>query len=292
MIKFFKKNFPIILFTLVFIIGLLIMLYPSISNFVNSKNHDNVIVSYNSEVKKIDNTENEKMLEEAHTYNKNLVKTSITDAFSYPERSMSSEYTDVLNVDGRGVMGYISIPKIDVRIPIYHGTSSEVLQKGVGHFEGSSLPVGGEGTHSVLSAHRGLPSARLFTDLDQLKKDDIFYIYVLDEKLIYKVDRVSVIQPSDISLLDITEDGDYITLVTCTPYGVNTHRLLVRGTRIEKVDEVLANSSNKKLSKVDIIFYICLTISIIILIVAIILIVTTNKKEKKKIVVEEELECI
>ena len=180
------------------------------------------------------------------------------------------------------MMGYISIPKIDVRIPIYHGTSSDILQKGVGHLEGSSLPIGGDSTHAILSAHRGLPSSRLFTDLDQLKDGDVFYIYILDEVLAYKVNQILVTEPSETEALEIVNGKDYITLVTCTPYAVNTHRLLVRGERIEYNKQIQQQTlENKSLSTADIILYISLIISIILIIIVIVTIISYKKKKDR-----------
>ena len=215
----------------------------------------------------------------------------LTQAFSKTEEEQNKEYLKLLNPKEDGVMGYIKIPKIDVEIPIYHGTSNKVLQKGVGHFENSSLPVGGESTHSILSAHRGLPSSRLFTDLDQLEEGDMFYIYVLDKVLAYRVDQIKVVEPSNIENLKIVDNEDYITLVTCTPYAINTHRLLVRGTRVEYNEQVLKNIPiERKLSTPDIILIIGIILVAIIVISVIIII--RKVKEPKEEQREEKIEVL
>ena len=282
MLKFIKRNFPIILFIIIFITGFSIMLYPFVSNMISAKTYDSVIVSYTKTASNTSDSKNIQLLAQAKSYNSSLSTTTVMDAFSYPDREESADYLNTLNINNNGVMGFISIPKIDVRIPIYHGTSSKVLQKGVGHLEGSSLPIGGSGTHSILSAHRGLPSARLFTDLDQMKKGDQFYIYVLDQTLAYEVDQITVIEPDNTDYLTMNNNEDYVTLVTCTPYAVNTHRLLVRGHRVEYKEEVLSTTVvSKKSTTADIVFYIGIAIAIITFIVAIIIIIFINKKDNK-----------
>lgn len=206
------------------------MLYPVVISYYNSKKEHQVIGEYSDTVKKSKNYDY--LFESANKYNHELNNDVITDAFTKDTEISSDEYNSLLNINNDGVIGYIKIPKIDVNIPIYHGTSTKVLEKGIGHFEGSSLPIGGESTHSILSGHRGLPSSRLFSDLNQLEIGDMFYIYVLDQVLAYKVDKISTVEPSNIENLKIEEGKDFITLVTCTPYAINTHRLLVRGTRL------------------------------------------------------------
>ena len=262
--------------------GLGIILYPLISNQLSKKNYQAVIDNYKSTVNIKKNTQNEQMINEARAYNHALTSTNIDDVFQNPKRESSSEYLSILNINRNGMMGYISIPKIDVRIPIYHGTSSDILQKGVGHLEGSSFPVGGENAHAILSAHRGLPSSRLFTDLDQLKEDDVFYIYILDQIFAYQVDQILVTEPSETDALRIVDGKDYVTLVTCTPYAINTHRLLVRGERIEynsKVEEQMA--VDKSLSTADIILYISLFVAIGLIIISVVAILHYKKKKEK-----------
>ena len=262
------------------------MLYPVISNVMNSSKAGVVINDYSSEVASNTVNKNEVLIEEARNYNKNLSTVDIVDAFTNPKENESDEYKSILNINENGMMGYLNIPKIDIKVPIYHGTSNEVLQKGVGHLEGSSFPVGGESTHSVLSAHSGLPSARLFTDLNQLKVGDMFYIYILDQVFAYKVDQVLVVEPADVDALDLQKGEDYVTLVTCTPYAVNTHRLLVRGTRVEYSPEVLESISvEKKLGSDDIILYSSLFIVFIILLLVVIF--SIKGKKKKQVVVAD-----
>lgn len=262
-----KKYLPLFLFTVFFIAGLSIMLYPVVSNVMKEREFDQVIVNYQKQVKTDIKQDSKKLLKEAENYNKGLTSATITDIFTSSEVESSSDYLEILDIDQNGTMGYISIPKIDVKIPIYHGTSAKVLQKGVGHVEGSSFPVGGETTHSILAAHRGLPSARLFTDLDQMKKGDKFYIYIMDQVLAYQVDQILVIDPSNTEPLQIQNGKDYITLVTCTPYAVNTHRLLVRGARIieeeEKTEEKIEIASTTDSSKLAL--YVGLVLGIMIL---------------------------
>ena len=280
--KKIKERLTIFLFILMIIVGLGIILYPIISNQVYQKYYQDVIGNYERTVTKQKNSQNEKLIEEAREYNHSLTSTNIVDAFQNPNRESSSEYMSILNVNDKGMMGYISIPKIDVRIPIYHGTSSNVLQKGVGHLEGSSFPVGGENTHAILSAHRGLPSSRLFTDLNQLKEGDIFYIYILDQVFAYQVDQILVTEPSETEALKIVDGKDYVTLVTCTPYAINTHRLLVRGERIEYNRDVEKQTQiDMSLSTADVILYVGLTIAVVLIIVAVIMLIHYKKKKGK-----------
>ena len=277
-----KINIPTIIFITLIIFGISIMILPVIDNFINSKKYEAVINNYAIKVNNLSDDKYDELFNEAYEYNKNLTSISIIDAFTSETKVESTAYENLLKINDDGVMGYIKIPKINVEIPIYHGTSSEVLHKGVGHFESSSLPVGGEGTHSVLSAHRGLPSARLFTDLDQLKEGDLFYIYVLNKVLAYQVDQIRVIEPSDVSEFEIKDGEDYITLVTCTPYAVNTHRLLVRGTRVEYNEEVKESIRiEKKLTKADIILIAGLIFVFIIIILVFIIIRKINKQSNE-----------
>lgn len=206
--------------------------YPNISNWYMQKHQGNVIQEYEEKSDSMSEQEMEEMKQAVREYNEGLVnnRTVLTDPFDEEAwKTLSTDYKGLLNVDG--VMAYVEIPKIDVYLPVYHGTSKETLEKGIGHLENTSLPMGGKGTHCVLSGHSGLPTALFFTNLDQLEKRDHFYIHVLDETLAYKVDQISVVEPEDTSLLMIDPDEDYVTLVTCTPFGKNTHRLLVRGKR-------------------------------------------------------------
>ncbi len=228
-----KKNWLNIILTAVFLIGTSLLLYPTVSDYWNSFHQSQAIAKYAEEVALLDDGEVEKMFSDAHAYNQTL--TTKNNRFQ-PTEEEADVYQNVLNISN-GVMGYIEIPIIKTSLPIYHGVDESVLQVAVGHIPGTSLPVGGPGTHTVLSGHRGLPSAKLFTDLDQLVEGDIFIIRVADEVMTYEVDQILVVEPDEISSLAIEVGMDYATLVTCTPYGVNTHRLLVRGHRIENISE-------------------------------------------------------
>ena len=228
----------IIIFTAV--LGLSLLLYPSISNYLYSRNHRHTIDDYTSAVSELDPVSYEVQLDAARDFNRRLVETSFYPEL--PEKDLA-EYETLLNFAGNGVMGYLDVPAADVHLPIYHGTGDAVLQTGVGHLNGTSLPVGGVGMHTVLTGHRGLPSARLFTDLDRLDLGDTFSLTVLSEVLTYGVDQILSVAPYEIEALAPVEGEDYCTLVTCTPYGVNTNRLLIRGHRIETPsDEVVAPS--------------------------------------------------
>jgi sortase A len=228
-----RKHKTVIFLTLGFLAGICILLYPAFSDFWNSKTQSRAIVNYESVLEQMDPQDYSAVFENAYAYNDALYKTKnpLLNHKNVPG------YYEALKVTDSGMIGYLKIDRIGVELPIYHGTSEDVLNKGVGHLEGSSLPVGGENTHSVMSAHRGLPSAKLFTDLDRLEIGDTFQIVVLDQLLTYQVDQVKVITPTELGDLQIIEGGDYCTLFTCTPYGINTHRLLVRGVRIETIQE-------------------------------------------------------
>lgn len=216
---------------LVILSGLALILYPTVSDYVNSLGYRRTIEDYNRTVQSLDTETYESILSEAHEYNRRLsVRTMTPLSLSDEDRAI---YEQMLNITGTGIMGYIVIPSVSISLPIYHGTGDEVLQNGVGHLEGSSLPVGGESTHAILSGHRGLPSSKLFTNIDRLEIGDIFTMYVLNETLTYEVDQIETVEPYVLDLLRIEDGKDYCTLVTCTPYGVNTHRLMVRGHRIE-----------------------------------------------------------
>lgn len=218
---------------LVLLVAFSILLYPTVSNYLYQKNQSRVISSYDEDAVKRSNQENEKMLADARAYNREMLSNiELLDPFGPGKKEINEYYESLLNVNGSGMMGYIRIPAIEVELPIYHGTSESVLQVGVGHFEGTSLPVGGESTHAVLTGHRGLPSKLLFTDMDKLKKGDVFYIKILGETFAYEIDQILTVLPEDTKALSIDSGKDYVTLVTCTPYAVNTHRLLVRGHRI------------------------------------------------------------
>ena len=215
-----KKNRSTIILILIFLVGLSVMLYPTVSDYVNQRHQSRALASYDETVNEMSDADYTAYFEAADAYNQRLAATP--NSFFTPEQV--SGYDETLDVSGTGIMGYITIPRIGVELPIYHGTSDGVLQVAAGHLEGSSLPVGGAGTHAVISAHRGLPSAKLFTNLDELEAGDTFTITVLD--------RISIVLPTETDLLQPVEGQDYVTLMTCTPYGINTHRLLVRGHRV------------------------------------------------------------
>lgn len=221
-----------------------IFLYPSISNYFAEKNHVEAIRNYDKMVVKIGEDSLKKEKEKAQTYNENLSGDPVHDPFVLGSGyALPENYKEVLNISGDGIMGYIQIPKISVDLPIYHGTSEEVLEKGVGHIQNTSVPIGGNSTHSVLTGHTGLPNAELFTRLDELVVGDIFYIHVLNDILTYKVYEIKVVLPDNIDELRITSGEDLVTLVTCTPYGVNSHRLLVKAKRVEYEDYTENNNS-------------------------------------------------
>lgn len=228
-----RQHKTVIFLTLGFLVGISLLLYPAFSNYWNSKTQSRAIVNYEAVLEHLKPEDYSAMFQAAYDYNQALYETD------YPLMDYEDVpgYYDTLKLPGSSIIGYVKIDKIGVELPIYHGTSDEVLDVGVGHLEGSSLPVGGENTHSVMSAHRGLPSAKLFTDLDRLELGDTFQITVLDQILTYQVDQVKVITPTEVEDLLIADGKDYCTLFTCTPYGINTHRLLVRGIRIETITE-------------------------------------------------------
>ncbi len=228
-----KNRITTVLLALVFLAGLSLLLYPTVSDYWNSFHASRAVAAYAQEVADLNGAEYDRLLEAARDYNARAAQRSNTFALTEAEQE---EYQSLLNMDGTGIMGYIEIPNIKLSLPIYHGTEESVLQIAVGHLDWSALPVGGEGTHCVLSGHRGLPSAKLFTNLDQLREGDTFTLRVLDEVLCYEVDQIRIVEPQDTAALLPEPRQDLCTLVTCTPYGVNTHRLLVRGHRIETPD--------------------------------------------------------
>lgn len=229
-----KHSFTTIILVLVLLIGLSLLLYPSFSNWWNSFHQSHAIAAYQEQIASMDEDQYQEIWEAASAYNQSLLKNP--NSFVLTEEQQE-RYEKLLNVGDNGIMGYIEIPSIDVTLPIYHGTAESVLQMAVGHLEWTSLPVGGESSHCVLSGHRGLPSAKLFTDLDQLEKGDIFILRVLDEELTYEVDQIRIVLPKEVEELMIQEGEDLCTLVTCTPYGINSHRILVRGHRIDNLEE-------------------------------------------------------
>ena len=232
-----KKNDRIINLILigVMVLGVLIVAYPTFSDWWNSYHSTRVIASYSEKVAAIDTAEADRMLAEVEAYNRELIDNDHRFALSDEELEY---YHSILDVTGDGTLGYIEIPKLHISLPIYHGSEESVLQTAIGHLEGTSFPVGGTGTHAVLTGHRGLPSARLFTDIDQLVEGDHFVIHVINRTVTYEVDQIHIVLPEEMKDLEIDPENDYCTLVTCTPYGINTHRLLVRGRRIDNDIEI------------------------------------------------------
>jgi sortase A len=235
-----KKHLSTIILVLIFIVGLAVLLYPSVSDLYNSRLHAGIIDDYSKQVSTMTAQDFSEYWEAVDAYNQQLARRSKSLSLINGD-PVDELYESLLNVTGTGMMGYIEIPSIDVQLPIYHGSSDAILSAGVGHIEGSSLPGGGSSTHVVLSGHRGLPSSRLFTDLDKLEEGDVFYLYILDRTLVYQVDQIQVVLPSQVDDLTLEDGQDAVTLVTCTPYGVNTHRLLIRGIRVDTDDQETAS---------------------------------------------------
>ncbi|MDD2978638.1 MAG: class C sortase [Hespellia sp.] len=287
-----KKKLPSILFGLVFLIGFGILIYPTVSNQWNTYRQSKLISNYEkvvSDMKPEDFTEQWNL---ANAFNSTITQNDVyADVFgaSEEDKLTGTEYWKVLNVAGDGVMGYLSIPKINIKLAIYHGTGDTVLQTGIGHLNGTSLPIGGESTHSVVAAHRGLPSARLFTDIDQMEKGDKFYIHVLDQVLAYQIDEIlPMVEKDDHATLEnalkIEEGKDYVTLFTCTPYGVNSHRLLVRGIRVpyNGEEEESASVTNSMLKAVQNYYMLYLILGLAITLLVILLMrFLFNRKNKK-----------
>ena len=241
-----KKKSSKIVIILIFLAGLSLLLYPLVANQWNNHRQKQLISNYESVISDKEaagNIDYAAEMKKAEAYNDALLPSILPDSFAVADASTEtdSSYEDSLNIAGDGMMGIVEIPKIAIKLPIYHGTGDEVLQKAAGHLEGSSLPIGGESTHAVISAHRGLPSASLFTNLDQLEIGDHFLIHVLDETLCYEVDQILVVDPEDTSALAVEDGEDLVTLLTCTPYGVNTQRLMVRGHRVPYEEQAVAD---------------------------------------------------
>ena len=272
-----KKRKKYIGFALLFLLGLSILLYPTFSDAWNQYRNAKLINTYETAVNDLPDKDYDRLWKEAKRYNREHIVNTFVDAFDEKgDYILSDAYKKILDPDGEGLMGSIEIPKIQARIAIYHGISDDVLEKGAGHVEGTSLPVGGKSTHAVLAAHRGLPSAKLFTDLDQMEIGDIFFLHILGKTLAYKVDQIKTVLPSETEDLDIIKGEDYVTLLTCTPYGVNTHRLLVRGTRTKYVEnkteindtvpQKLAQADPKKIMEIGLVVF---AISVILLLIVI-----------------------
>ena len=289
-----KRKISGILFGLMFLLGFAILIYPTVSNQWNTYRQNQLISSYEELIGKMAEEDFTKEWEKANAFNDTIIHNNIFgDVFGENGDDIkNTEYWQILNVGNDGVMGYVSIPKINVKLSIYHGTADDVLQTGIGHLNGTKLPIGGESTHSVLAAHRGLPSARLFTDIDQLERGDMFYVHVLDETLAYQVDQILDMVDKDDSetlqkALQIEEGQDYVTLFTCTPYGVNSHRLLVRGTRVpyngeEEIESTAAESMLKSIQNYYMIYLILgLSVTLLVIVLMRFLIKPGKKKHKE-----------
>ena len=271
-----KKHFSTILLVLVFLVGLSVMLYPTVSDAVNRAHQTRAVVDYEHSVQDMEEKDYFQWFSKAESYN--LALASDPEMLYRP--SELPDYSGTLDVTGTGIMGYLSIPKINVSLPIYHGTEESVLQIAVGHLEGSSFPIGGKSTHAVLSAHRGLPSARLFTDLDKLEIGDTFEITVLNRVLTYEVDNISIVLPEEAEGLLVQQGKDLVTLMTCTPYGINSHRLLVRGRRIENGERIHKVNVTSEAVKLDPVLIAPILAAPLLLVLLIWLILPGKRKKK------------
>ncbi len=278
------SRFLNLLIILIFLAGAGVFSYPTISNLWNEYRNAQLVSRYNESVGSLSEDRYKELWQEAQEYNEHHTVNSIVDAFDEnDEYILSHPYDEVLDPNGDGLMGSIEIPKLNLTLAIYHGLSTEVLEKGIGHVEGTSLPIGGESTHAVLAGHRGLPSAKLFTDLDQMELGDIFLIHVLDRTLAYKVDQIKTVLPEESDELSIIEGEDHVTLVTCTPYGVNTHRLLVRGIRTEYHEEQeAAETPVQKIAKLDPVKVMIGGLVVLVILIILIYIVVRRRSRKKQ----------
>ena len=275
-----RKVINIIIIALA-LIGVVLLVYPYVSYRLSDRDQTYVVQQYDDSLAKMTARQMEEEWERARAYNASLATSVLYDPFASGQADMDAEYLSLLDIAGNGVMCHIEIPKIKADLPVFHGVSLSTLEKGAGHLEGSSLPVGGAGTHAVMTAHTGLNSAKLFTDLVEMKIGDEFYIYTLDQILAYRVDNILVVEPEDVGALSMVEGKDYVTLVTCTPYGINSHRLLVRGIRVdytpEEIKQAIADTDTV-LSNETIMLY--AGIVLLILLIIAILIVTQIKKRR------------
>lgn len=275
-----KNKLTTIFIILIFVVGLSLLLYPTVANYWNSLHQSQVIVGYDDEVSKLEQETYDRLLAEAVSYNESLLNRNNPYLLNDEQ---AGKYADMLSLSEGGAMAYIEIPSIDVSLPVLHGTDDSVLSKAVGHLEWSSLPVGGESTHCVVSGHRGLPSSELLTNIDHLELGDVFYVRVLGEKLEYRVDNIAVVLPDELDLLTVTEGKDYLTLVTCTPYGINSHRLLVRGQRVirdadtpEGLDAIVLPNEAEQ---VDVMFLVPVVLLGAVAVVFIVLLISSGKKK-------------
>ncbi len=279
-----KDIISTVVLVLLILVGLSVMLYPIVSDWVNSKTQSRLVENYDQQVSKMDESQYEEFFNKANEYNKKLndIHSPLTN---YDE---IDGYESVLDITGTGIMGYVTIPQIDVELPIYHGTTVEILSLAAGHLQGSSLPVGGQSTHAVISAHRGLPTSKLFSDLDMLCEGDVFTVTVLNQTLTYKVDKISIVKPYELENLAVENGKDYVTLMTCTPYGINTHRLLVRGVRIETEEAEKLLRITADATKVD--NMLVVPFFAVPLLIVLIIIWTVGGRKKAKLPLEIEYE--
>ena len=289
---FFTKNYKIIAIGVLMIAGLSLLVYPLVANTWNNHVQATLVNNYTESVTTAiqeGSLDVDSEFQKATKYNDELLPSILPDSFAEAEANgTDADYMSILNANGDGIMGYIQIPAINVKLPIFHTTSDEVLQIGVGHLEGSSLPVGGENTHSVLSAHRGLPSATLFTDLDKVKEGDDFFLIIMGEYLAYEVDQIEVVEPDDTSLLQVEDGKDLCTLITCTPYGVNTQRLMVRGHRVAYTPELLADAATPTFGAVSLhtnyLLWVIVGLSIVAVFILVLYIYDKKRNKKEKAV--------
>ncbi|MBQ8610266.1 MAG: class C sortase [Oscillospiraceae bacterium] len=274
-----KRSFSTVLLLLVLITGLSLLLYPSFSEYWNSLHQSEVVASYLETVSHIDDDQYKELWDSARAYNESLLE---RDNVFLLNEEQKAAYNSQLNIGGNGVIGYVDIPSINVFLPIYHGTDETVLQFAVGHLDWTSLPTGGESTHCVISGHRGLPSAKLFTDIDQLAVGDYFMLNVLDEVLTYEVDQIRIVLPAETDDLLIKQGKDYCTLVTCTPYGVNSHRMLVRGHRVDNLEQAQVVRVTADAVIVEKMVVIPIILALILLVMLVFLLITTSGRKKRR----------
>ena len=282
-----SSGWSTVVLVVIFLAGLSLLLYPTLSNYVNSLNQSVAIGDYTQKVDALDVEKYADMRAQAQKFNQTLLDRE--NRFVLP-KELEEEYNKTLNVTGTGIMGYVEIPCIDCTLPIYHGTDDAVLQVAVGHLEWSSLPIGGPSTHSVISGHRGLPSAKLLSDIDRMEIGDAFYIHVLDQELKYRVDDISVVLPEDTNRLRVVEGKDYMTLVTCTPYGVNSHRLLVRGVRVD--DDGASTGTtlllNNEIKPIHPMYVIPVAVVLVLAVMGLVMWIDTVRIKRKSLRLQEE----
>ena len=282
-----KKNFTTVILIVIGLVGVGLLAYPSFSNWWNSFHQSRAVASYMETVTNLSTEEYEKMIKNAEKYNAKLAKSGVLWTMT---EEQTKEYNEQLNINESGIMGYVDIPKVNIKLPIYHGVDEAVLQVAVGHIAGSSLPVGGRSTHCIISGHRGLPSARLFTDIDKLVEGDTFTMTVLNRTVTYEVDQIRIVEPTDLSDLQIQKNKDYCTLVTCTPYGINTHRLLVRGHRVDNAQgdaNVIADAM-----QIETIYIAPFIAGPILILLIIVMLFTTGSARRRNIKADKAMKAV